>query len=121
MKKTFLISLIMLFASPVFAYQDYIIMTDKPVKFVYSENRNTAVVKPLYTIGNERNILILHCLAEGKAEIKVNFGDTQNVLKVKVNKKETKITPQKGFKYLPVDEPPFELEILEPPIFGGKL
>lgn len=119
MKKAFITLLIMLSASQVFAFQDYVILTDKPVKFVYSADRNIATIKPLYTIGNERNILILHCVGLGKTSINVNFGDSKEVLKIKVSENETKISPKKGFVYQAVDEPPYALDILEPPIPGG--
>lgn len=113
MKK--LLITILLMTSPAFAYENYMIISDVPIKSVYVENDKILDAKPVFTISNEKKILILTPKNTGKTKIFVDLNENSKILDVDVTKKITKIKPEKGFDYFAIDEPPKGIELLPPP------
>lgn len=115
MKKLLLIILLINFMSPVFAFEDYMIVSKIPVKSVAVENNKIINVNPLFTIDNEKKIIILSPISTGKTKITVNTIEDEKIIEVKITNKKTSLKPQEGFEYFQMDDPPFEIEIPEPP------
>ena len=128
MKK--LILTILLTAAPACAFEDYMIISNSPVKSVTVQNQEVLDAKPVFTINNEKKIIIITPKTNGKTKINIDLFDKKETLDVKIESEKTTIKPLKDFNYYSVDIPPEEYiippppanEILpEPPKFkGGK-
>lgn len=128
MKK--LILTIILTATPACAFEDYMIISNSPVKSVAVQNQEILDAKPVFTINNEKKVIIITPKANGKTKINIDLFDKKESIDIKIDKEKTTIKPHKGFNYFSVDIPPEEYiiplppanEILpEPPKFkGGK-
>lgn len=115
MKKNLMLLLILTNILPVCAFENYMIISEMPVKSVYAEDTKILDIKPVFTIDNEKNILILTAKKSGKTKIYLNLNGATKILNVNVNKNSTEIKPEKGFEYYSIDEPPNGIEILPPP------
>lgn len=110
-----ILTLIIFTALPAFS-TDYLITSDKPVKAVYVRNEDIVVAKPLYTLGNDKENIVVIPKKDGKTVILVNRFDEEILLDVKVKDGEINIKKTDGFEYFPLDNPPEGLEILPPPM-----
>lgn len=128
MKK--LILTILLTTTPACAFEDYMIISNSPVKSVAVQNQEILDAKPVFTIDNKKKVIIITPKSNGKTKINIDLFDKKETLDVKIDTNKTTIKPHKGFNYFSVDIPPEEYiiplppanEILpEPPKFkGGK-
>ena len=109
MKKIILTLLILFSTLQAYGFEDYIIMSDKPVEKVYSKNETIASVVPFYTIDNKKNIMILKSKSEGNTEIVIeSYGDIINIT-IDVNENETLFSEHDGITT-------FTLDFLDGPI-----
>lgn len=123
MKKFILTILLINIIQPALAFEDYMIVSNSIVKSVTVQNKNIIEAQPVFTISNEKKIIILTPLAEGKTDIIINTSDGEKILNVKITDKKTFIKPAEGFEYFQMDNPPDVIEIPEPPVpdmKGGK-
>ena len=115
MKKLFLTALILMNILPAPAFENYMIISNTPVKSVAVKDPQIADVIPVFTIDNQKKILLLKSKKKGSTKIFVKYTTEEKVLEVKVTAKSTKIKPVDGFEYFVMDEPPAEIEIPAPP------
>ncbi len=128
MKKLLLTLLIL--NSPVQAFENYMIISSSPVKSVTVQNKEILDADPVFTIDNQKKVIVITPKSKGKTKIHVELFDNTKTIDIKIEKDKTLIKPQEGFNYFSVDIPPEEYiiplppanEILpEPPKFkGGK-
>lgn len=105
MKKFLLLfSLIIL---PSQAFQDCVITTDGKLSDISIEQNDIIDVYPMFTIMNEKNILFVHPLKEGKTRLCV-LKNNKNIVMfdVEVKPDETIISDEEGFEILSIDTPP---------------
>ena len=105
MKKFLLLfSLIIL---PSQAFQDCVITTDGKLSDISIEQNDIIDVYPMFTIMNEKNILFVHPLKEGKTRLCV-LKNNKNIVMfdVEVKPNETIISDEEGFEILSIDTPP---------------
>ena len=115
MKKICLILSLLIMNTGAALSADYIVTSDKPVKAVYVRDEEILSAKPLYTLNNDKENIIITVKKDGKTAILVNRFDEEILLDVKVKNGELKIKDGAGFEYFPIDTPPEKLEILPPP------
>ncbi len=113
-KNSLILALIILLTQAAYA-ADYIVSSDRPVKAVYVRNEEILTAKPLYTLNNDKENIIISVKKDGKTAILVNRFDEEIILDVRIKDGEMKIKNDKGFDYFPIDNPPEGLEILPPP------
>ena len=99
---------------------DYILTSERPVKAVYVRNEDILIAKPLYTLSNDKENIIISVKKDGKTAILVNRFDEEIILDVKIKDGEMKIKNDKSFEYFPIDIPPEGLEILPPPVLNQR-
>ncbi len=114
MKKLCLSLILIIFGSTAFG-ANYIITSDRPVKAVYVRNEDILTAKPLYTLNNDKENIVVSVKKDGKTAILVNRFDEEIILDVRIKDGEMKLKNDKGFEYFPIDNPPEALEILPPP------
>ncbi len=105
MKKFLLLfSLIIL---PSQAFQDCVITTDGKLSDISIEQNDIIDVYPMFTIMNEKNILFVHPLKEGKTRLCV-LKNNKNIVMfdVEVKPDETIISDEESFEVLGIDLPP---------------
>ena len=118
MKKVLLTLLIM--SSPAFAFQDYLIISKQPVKSVSVSDPEILDITPLYTIDNQKKVLILNPKQIGKTKIKVTRFGSERYINVKVSDEKTDIKHRIGdFHCFILDTPPEKMEVLPPPVHKG--
>ena len=100
---------------PAAAFENYMIISNTPVKSVAVKDPEIADVIPVFTIDNQKKILLLKSKKKGSTKLFVKYTTEEKVLEVKVTAKSTKIKPVDGFEYFVMDEPPAEIEIPAPP------
>ncbi len=120
MKKFLLTILLINCMLPALAFEDYMIISNSIVKSITVENNEILDAKPVYTIDNEKKIIILTPLKEGKTKIFITTIDSEKIIDVKITDKQTTLKPEEGFEYFEIDIPPEEIEIPEPPLVTGK-
>ncbi len=106
---------VLLSTMPVYAFEDYMIISTSPVKSVTVQNQDIINVKPVFTIDNEKKIIIVTPKSKGKTKINVNLYDSEKTIDVKVTEDSTTLKPQNGFNYFLMDTPPQKPEIPLPP------
>ena len=84
MKKFLLIASIIFIPLQALAFEDYIIVSEKPVHSVLSNDESIVSVVPFFTIDNKKDTIIVKAKREGNAEITVVLDDKDIVLKVNV-------------------------------------
>lgn len=110
-----LLTILLLTATPACAFEDYMIISNSPVRAIIVENPEILNARPIFTIENEKKIILVTPQAKGKTRILVDlFGATKNI-EVKVENNSTKLKPQEGFNYFVMDIPPQELPLALPP------
>lgn len=113
--KKILLTFLLTNCIPAMAFEDYMIVSEQPVKTVTVQNENIVNVKPVFTIDNQKKLLIVTPKKSGKTKIYVTSADKVSMLDIKVTSKTTKITPHDGFEYYTIDIPPEEIFIPAPP------
>ena len=103
MKKLLTAILILFCSLQAYAFEDYFIMSDKPVKNVYSKDENIVSVLPFFTIDNSKNTMILKSKSEGLTEIVIETEDETINIKVEVNEKDTTFSKNNGISVFSVD------------------
>lgn len=106
---------ILLITSPVFAYEDYMVISDEAVQSVSVQKENFLDAKVLFTIDNEKRFVILtpKNVGETKVYLKTNNGHKQ--LDVRISKDKTDITSPEGITCYELDIPPEAPYIPLPP------
>lgn len=92
----------------VFAFEDYIVISKKPVKSVISSNPEVVLANVLTTLMNEKDTVIVRSVGKGKAVLTFDFyGDKTDVL-VDVKDKETKVKLKDSgiLEFMNIDAPP---------------
>ena len=105
MKKFLLLLLITMIPFQAFAFEDYIITSDKPVKAVFSSDDSIVSVAPFFTIDNNKDTIIVKTKKEGNAEITVKRNDKDVVIKVSVESDKTTFESGDEFVFFPLDKP----------------
>ena len=130
MLKIIKIVLFLIFLStPVFAYEDCILVTDGKLTDIKIQHNEIIDVFPLITIMNKKNTLIVHPLKTGNSKFTVIKNNKDKYLfEAIVKENSTIINDVEGFEVLSVDCPPdyyegyFEdyFEFDEPPFLPNK-
>lgn len=103
MKKIFLILSIFALQLQASAFEDYIIMSDFPIKAAYSKDENIASVTTFYTIDNKKNTLVLKAKREGQTQLVIETEKSILSADVVVRENETKISPLDGVSFFVLD------------------
>lgn len=124
MKKLLLALTFSILPLKVFAYQDYMIFSDKPVKGAVSEDKSIADVLPVQTIDNFKQTILFKAKKEGKTVIIIKTSEGDRRLEVSVKDDDTVFKGSEGFEFLPCDIPPENIkingvDILPPPVKKG--
>ena len=101
-----------------FALEDGLVVSNKKLSDIKIEDNTIIDVFPLYTVMNEKNMLIVHPLRIGNTRFSVLKNNKDIVLfNVKVAEYETVIDPVDGFDVFQIDCPPnfYEFELDVPP------
>lgn len=115
--KKFLSTILLLCTSlPAVAFEDLMIVSDEPVKKVFIQDNSIAEVRPVFTISNEKKIILVTPLKSGKTVIVIDTTAGAKNLELKVGKRNTAINQQDGFTYFSMDMPPEAIEIPLPPV-----
>jgi len=114
-KKFLLIIVLLVLNSPVYSLENHIIISDLYIKSVSVDNKDVISVSILPTINNDRHILILRGLQEGKAVLTINLENRQDTFDVKIKSDETIINLKEGYSFYTLDFPPEPLDIDPPP------
>lgn len=118
MKKLILTAILL--SMPGFAYENYMIISDLPVKSIVVENQEILSAKPIFTIDNSKKHIILYPHSQGKTNLSINLYDKKVNIDVKVEDDKIIIKEVKGFKHFAIDNPPKPYPIPEPPMLGGN-
>ena len=106
MKKILLV-LIMMFASlPCFAFQNYMVLTDKQISKIKVSNEEIITVQPIKALNNEGKAMMIIPHNIGYARLSFCKGKKHINLLVKVTENETCIKHVNGVKLIPIDLPP---------------
>lgn len=105
-----------LISMPAFAFENYIIVSDTPYKFVSADDVDIVKVAPVYTIDNVKKYIIVTPVATGKTNINIWFPENSETLNVQVKDNTTYIKPKSGFEYFSIDTPPQSIMIPKPPL-----
>lgn len=103
MKKVLIIISILLIQLQAQAFEDYIVLSDLPVKHAYSKDESVFSVEPFYTIDNKKNTLVLKSKSEGKTTLVIENENADYSTEVTVTDKETIIQPMEGFSFFVLD------------------
>ncbi len=94
-------------------YQNYIIFSKKPIKKVFSNDKNIANAYVLTTIDNSRDTIIIEANSIGKTQLTAIVDDQNITIEVNVTKSKTYVkTNYELFEALSLDTPD-ELSITE--------
>lgn len=105
-KQSSFLIFILLFASPVFAFQDCIVTNDGKLTDISIRDNTIIDVYPLITVMNEKNTLIVHPLKEGTTKFCVLKNDKDIVMfDVVVTDNKTIIDQVEGFDVFTIDTP----------------
>ncbi|MFR1671411.1 MAG: hypothetical protein ACLSWI_00520 [Candidatus Gastranaerophilaceae bacterium] len=126
MKRTLLLLIVFLIPVKAFAYRDYVLFSDSPVKSVTVEDKSVLEAFPVQTIDNSKKTIILKSKKEGKTNIILITDNGKSYIEAVVKKDETDVKKIKGFDVKPFDFPPENLKIdgidilLPPKKLGGE-
>ena len=123
MKKLFFISffitLCFAFIPKVFAFDNYLLHTDKPVKKIISSDSNIITANVLVTVMNEKDTVIITPKHVGKAVLTFYFNDETVEIPVTVKKGKTVFKRKPKFNFIKIDDPPQLFQIDLPPKVEG--
>lgn len=126
MKRTLLLLIVFLIPVKAFAYRDYVLFSDSPVKSVTVEDKSVLEAFPVQTIDNSKKTIILKSKKEGKTNIILITDNGKSYIEAVVKKDETDVKKIKSFDVKPFDFPPENLKIdgidilLPPKKLGGE-
>ena len=115
MKKLFLTALILMNILPAAAFENYMIISNTPVKSVAVKDPEIADVIPVFTIDNNKQTIIITPQKKGKAEITVNLVDKDVTVIVEITQEQTIFKADNDFAFFPMDIPDEAIEVLPPP------
>lgn len=122
MKKSFLISfvitLFLAFIPKVFAFDNYLLHTDKPIVKIVSSDKSIITANVLVTIMNEKDTVIITPKSVGKAVLTFCFKDETIEIPVNVKKKRTVFKKNPKLNFIKIDTPPQLFQIDLPPRAG---
>ena len=118
MKRIILILIIIFLTKlPVLAYENCFLISNSPVRSVIVENTDIVDAKPVFTIDNQKKIIIITAKRSGSTKILVKHPDNVDaILEVKITDKSTKVNLPSGFECYTIDETPDSVDILFPPL-----
>lgn len=116
MKKILSTILLLCTSLPAMAFEDLMIVSDEPVRKVFIQDSSIADVRPVFTISNEKKIILITPLKSGKTIIVVDTVAGAKSLELKVGRKNTTVSQQDGFTYFSMDMPPEGIDIPLPPV-----
>ena len=124
MKNLLFIFLSIIFTIPCisYAFEDCIISADGKLTEIKLENNDIVDVYPIFTLMNEKNMLYIHPLKEGKTGFSIlKNGKNRYNFSVVVDAEKTIIKGCEDFDILTLDIPPnvYEYELDEPPFIKG--
>lgn len=105
--KKFIISLL-LFSSislQAFAYENFLLISDKNISNVDVKDANIVTVVPMTTLSNDKKSAIITSLKVGETEFSFNNGKKFIKCNVKVGADKTIISKTSGVKFIPIDLP----------------
>lgn len=105
MKRIILSLLISMISLPTLAFDDYVIISARPIRYVNVQNDEILTIRPVSTIDNDKKLLIMSPQKVGKTKINVFSGEEVRTIEVNVTEKSTEIQPTDGFEYYIIDEP----------------
>ena len=108
-----------IFIPKVFAFDDYVVHTTKPVNKVVSSDRNIVTANVLVTIMNEKDTILISPKSEGKAILIFEFKDETITVPVTVKKNRTAFKKNTGLEFVKLDPPPQLFQINLPPRTEG--
>ena len=107
---------ILLTASPVFAFEDYMIISSEPVSSVVALNPEIVSVTTVFTIDNEKKNIIISPKQCGKTKINVVVKNSLKNIDVSVSENKTSVNTPLGFKSYSLDNPPAMPYLPKPPM-----
>lgn len=116
MKKILSTILLLCTILPAMAFEDLMVVSDEPVRKVFIQDNSIADVRPVFTISNEKKIILITPLKSGKTIIVVDTVAGAKSLELKVGRKNTTVSQQDGFTYFSMDMPPEGIDIPLPPV-----
>ena len=119
MKKLILILAIFLLPLQANAFEDYIIVSDNPVKSVYCEDKDIADILPFFTLDNNKNTLLLKSKKEGSTLLVIETTQGEAFINIEVKEEETDIPQLEGLHYFILDIPPEKQLKREKPVLRG--
>lgn len=119
MKRLLFIAVICLIPLQAYAFEDYIITSDKPVTSVISTDESTVFVQPFFTIDNGKNIIMLKAQKVGKAAVIIKINGREEAVNVDISSDKTILSPVDGLSYFSLDTPPRQIE--EQPVQAPKM
>jgi len=122
LKKSFLISFIITLClaliPKVFAFDNYLLHTDKPVVKIVSSDSSIITANVLVTIMNEKDTVIITPKHVGKAVLTFYFKDETIEIPVNVKKMRTVFKKNPKLNFIKIDTPPQLFQIDLPPRAG---
>ena len=118
MKKIFMT--ILLLSAPAFAFEDYMIISNQPVKSVSVQNPEILDASVLFTIDNTKKDIIITPKKTGKTKIIADMYVDSKKIDVKVTEEKTFIDAPEGFYLFLMDSPPKAYPIPKPPVYKEK-
>ena len=111
----FIITLCLAFIPKVFAFDNYLVHTEKPVVKIVSTDNNIITANVLVTIINEKDMVIIAPKQSGKAILTFYFKDETVEIPVTVKKNKTIFKKTESLKFIKIDIPPQLFQIDLPP------
>lgn len=108
---------ILLLSTPAFAFEDYMVISNQPVKSVSVQNPEILDSAILFTIDNQKKDIILTPKKAGKTKVIVGLYNYTKKFDVKVSENKTSIDLPEGFNAFLMDSPPKAYEIPKPLIY----
>jgi hypothetical protein len=105
MKNLLIIFLILMLPLQTFAFEDYLILSDKPVSSITWSDDNILSAFPLLTIDNKKNSIVVRAKTEGFAILTIETDKSNANIEVKVTKDKTILSAVEGFTYFVLDKP----------------
>lgn len=106
MKKILLMLAMLFISSPSFAFQNYMVLTDKNISKIKVSNENIITVQPIKTLNCESKAMIIIPHGVGYSRLSFKKGRRNINLLIKVNNDSTCMKHINGVKYIPIDLPP---------------
>ena len=113
MKKILLTILLM--TSPALAFEDYMIISDEPVKSVSVQNTDILDAKVLFTKNNKKRFVIIAPKKVGETKIYFYTYNNFKIVDVQVDDDNTYMETPEGLTSYELDSPPEPLDVPLPP------